>query len=589
MKLGIDFGSTYSTISKYNPLNDSVEALHLSEGAAVSIPSTVSVAHAGKGKIVCGDAAKKMTGNRAYTVFSGFKMLLVEPDPSIAQARNYTAKYTPRYITSCYLNSILHGVLDRFGKKNERNEITEIIEDLYICIPELWSSRVNSLDGRNILIDILKNEVSLPIRNVNVVTEPEAASAFFAHNFEKETKTSFNGHLLLIDYGGGTLDITLTQVISDGKGQMEIGYRAGCGVGENHLDNGGNITIGNAGLAYIQKTLLLALEDLGANNVNCSDSKFKKAMVDFEEYLKSIDGARNIKAVFDQFGSYRNFEEIFDEDPEDFTYIDFYDRTVPVTYHHLLRAYKDTIEGVLYREIAKINASVKQKIKRDPCLPESGEMGDFKIALVGGFGSFYLVQKQIAEIYNISSHSQKDKRVKNIRTDMSEQAISLGAALLASGRVHLQKTARYSIGLCTRRSTDKKKNLYYGIKYLQRLVPGRPYFICYPDSEDDSPRNRIKYTNLRNNLNEFAVGFTPEYNKFTKLPLRNTMLSKLEGLPVEKLWYIGFSINDNDIVSVHIVPYYDEEGADSGMVIPLDNYANMFDMTAVEEEDINAV
>ena len=43
MKIGIDFGSTYSTVSKYNPVNDSVEALHLEEGAPVSIPSAVSI------------------------------------------------------------------------------------------------------------------------------------------------------------------------------------------------------------------------------------------------------------------------------------------------------------------------------------------------------------------------------------------------------------------------------------------------------------------------------------------------------------------------------------------------------------------
>lgn len=581
MKLGIDFGSTYSTVSKYNPLNDTVEALHLAEGAPVSIPSTVSIAKTGK--ITCGDAAKNMIGNRAYTVFDGFKMLLVETDPQIVAAKNYTEKYTPRYITKCYLESILQGIMERFGEKNEE------IDDVFICIPEIWSNHVTTLDGRNLLIDILKRDVRIPIKHVNVVTEPEAASAFFAHNYEKETNNSFNGYLLLIDYGGGTLDITLTQVASDGRGRMEIGYREGGGVGENHHDTTGNISLGNAGLAYIQQVLLLALHDSGETQIDCSDLKFKKAMVDFEKYLKSTDGVKNIKDTFDQFNGFNNFDELFDEDPEDFTYIEYYDNTIPVTYHHILAAYKQTIEGILSEEIADINRRVQRHIKRNPCLPESGEQDDFKIALVGGFGSFYLVQKQIAEIYNISSNNQKDKRVKNIRTDKSEQAISLGAALLASGRVHLQKTARYSIGLCTRRSNDQKKNLYYGIKYHQQLIPGRPYFICYNNASDDSPVNRIKYTNLRNNLNEFAVGFSDNFNKFTKLPLRNTMLKRLEGLPVEKLWYIGFSIDDNNIVSVHIVPYYSEGGSNDGMVIPLDSYANMFDMTAVEEEDINAI
>ena len=74
---------------------------------------------------------------------------------------------------------------------------------------------------------------------------------------------------------------------------------------------------------------------------------------------------------------------------------------------------------------------------------------DFKIALVGGFCSYYLVRKQIADIYNLDPNSKIDLRVKNVSADKQEQAISLGAALLAAGKVVLKKTARYSIGICT--------------------------------------------------------------------------------------------------------------------------------------------
>lgn len=68
---------------------------------------------------------------------------------------------------------------------------------------------MNDHDGISILRDILYNDVDVPIKNVEVVSEPEAASAYFAYNYEAETSKSFNGYLLLIDYGGGTLDITL--------------------------------------------------------------------------------------------------------------------------------------------------------------------------------------------------------------------------------------------------------------------------------------------------------------------------------------------------------------------------------------------
>ena len=575
MKIGIDFGSTYSTVSKYNPVNDTVEALHLEEGAPVSIPSAVSIAKR-NGVISCGDLAKSQTGSNAFTVYDGFKMLLVETDPKVIAAKKYTSKYSPKYITKCYLESLLQGVIKRFGKEDK------VFEEIFICIPEIWSSNITTLDGRNILVDILTKDIDVPIKKVNVVTEPEAASAFFAHNYERETKKKFNGHLLLIDYGGGTLDITLTEVMSDGKGKMEIGYREGGGVGENHPDMTGNISLGNAGLSYLQSVLLTALHDAGMEVNDCANPRFKKAMVAFEKALKSVDGIRLIEDTFGEFGNYDHFDELLEEDPVIFTYIDYGDDVIDVTCQHLLIAYKQSIEKILKDEIDNINRRVKRHIHRDPCRAESGEMDDFKIALVGGFGSFYLVKKQIAEIYNINADNKNDMRFKNIRTDQSEQAISLGAALLASGRVNLQRTARYSIGLCTK-GTDQKKHLYYGIKYHQQLEAGKPYFICY----NDNPKNKVIYTNLKNNLNEFAVGFSDEFNKFTKLPLKYSILKRLEGLPVESLWYIGFSIDSNNIVSVHIVPYYRMGGANEEMIIPLDSYANMFDMTAVREEDIN--
>ena len=73
---------------------------------------------------------------------------------------------------------------------------------------------------RRILRSILQNEISCPVKHVQVVTEPEAASAYFAYHYEKETGKPFNGSLLLIDYGGGTLDITLTRIASDGNISM---------------------------------------------------------------------------------------------------------------------------------------------------------------------------------------------------------------------------------------------------------------------------------------------------------------------------------------------------------------------------------
>ena len=206
---------------------------------------------------------------------------------------------------------------------------------------------------------------------------------------------------------------------------------------------------------------------------------------------------------------------------------------------------------------------------------------------MGGFGSFYLVQRQISDIYNITSNTQNDMRFKNISTDKSEQAISLGAALLAAGRVSLHNTARYSIGLLHRRADEEKPRLTFGIKYHQELVPGRAYFLCHKDAEDDSPRNRLTFTALKNQIDVFALGFSNNFNKFIRLKLKNSMIAKLSKIPEEGLWYIGYSIDENYIVSVHIAPWDEPDNKKRCMDIPLASYSDMFELTNVEEEDIN--
>ncbi|MCC8129606.1 MAG: hypothetical protein LIO51_06695 [Clostridiales bacterium] len=581
MNIGIDFGSTYSTVSAYNSVTGQVEALTLVEGEPASIPSVVSISK--KGKVTCGKGAKDQAGKRTVRIFEAFKMLLTETNGAMLRRRGYDDRNTPRYITRRFLESTLRGILSRYDDGKG-------LENVFICVPEIWGKNLQTLDGRVILRDILKNELSIPVGHVQVVTEPEAASAFYAYHYEQETGRSFNGHLLLIDYGGGTLDITLTEVSSDGQGTMEIGYREGGGAGENHPDSRGECAIGNAGIAYIQSVVVCAMREqgvLGEDEIPAYTSPdFIAAVRDLESQLKTADRIREIEDVFGVYGSgYQELEEVLNDNPIEFCTLEYDGEEIPVTYQQLYTAYRDTIAGVLAEQIRQINEKVKAHINADPCDPASGVRDDFKIAMVGGFGLFYLVKKQISEIYRLDANEKIDRRTKNIAADKREQAISLGAALLAAGKVTLQKTARYSIGLYTAGS-DRVYRLHYGIKYHQIVEPGKPYFICNRDSEPDEPKNRITYGALYGNITHFAIEFTDRRNSGGLMALKPDILKRLEKLPEEGFWNCGFSMDESDIVTFHIVPrplLPGEEAPGEEIAIPLDSYTKMFDLTAVTE------
>lgn len=444
MKIGIDFGSTYSVISAYNDAEERVEILTLAEDDSASIPSVVSVNR--NGKVTCGKGAKEQMGKRSVRLFEAFKMLLPETNTDMLRKRGYDDIYSPRRVTKDYLESVLHGILNRYGGDK--------FEDVVICVPEIWGKNLRTLDGRSILREILTGKdssgteiadgIDIPVGAVRVVTEPEAASAFFAYNFEKETGKNFNGHLLLIDYGGGTLDITLTEVISERQGVMEIGYREGGGAGENHPDSGGDGTIGSAGIAFMQDVVKNAIRNSGIvaedEYIGYTSPGFASAVRDLESQLKAPDRIKEIEDTFGEYGSYyQDYEAILEEDPIEFYEIEYNDEPIAVTYQQLYTSYKNVIEGVLNEQIKQINKKVSEHLGSDPTQPEAGVRNDFKIALVGGFGSFYLVKKQIEEIYNIDLNDKLDMRTKNIAANKREQAISLGAALIAAGKIDLQK------------------------------------------------------------------------------------------------------------------------------------------------------
>ena len=588
MKIGIDFGSTYSVISAYNDAEERVEILTLAEDDSASIPSVVSVNR--NGKVTCGKGAKEQLGKRTVRLFEAFKMLLPETNTDMLRKRGYDDIYSPRRVTKDYLESVLHGILNRYGGDK--------FEDVVICVPEIWGKNLRTLDGRSILREILTGKdssgteiadgIDIPVGAVRVVTEPEAASAFFAYNFEKETGKIFNGHLLLIDYGGGTLDITLTEVISERQGVMEIGYREGGGAGENHPDSGGDGTIGSAGIAFMQDVVKNAIRNSGIvaedEYIGYTSPGFASAVRDLESQLKAPDRIKEIEDTFGEYGSYyQDYEAILEEDPIEFYEIEYNDEPIAVTYQQLYASYKNVIEGVLNEQIKQINKKVSEHLGSDPTQPEAGVRNDFKIALVGGFGSFYLVKKQIEEIYNIDLNDKLDMRTKNIAANKREQAISLGAALIAAGKIDLQKTARYSIGIYAPRS-DGVYELHYGIKYHQTIEPGRPYFICNSDTDSDTPANRSTYGRLNGEIKNFAIEFTERTNHGGLMVLKREMLEQLKALPEHGFWNCGFSMDESDIVSFHVVPSHMMKGKNvKPLVIPLGSYSKMFDLTDVKE------
>ncbi len=575
MNIGIDFGSTYSAFSGYEEQTDTLKKLTIDEMGIANIPSVVSISP--RGEIMCGSAAKNEIGSKNRRIYEAFKMLLVESDAGLLAKRGYDAENTPKKIANYFLDYVLETISERYG---------EPVEDVVICAPEIWSKNIKQLDGHGILKEILSvDSDGEPLtRTVRVVSEPEAASAFFAYNYEKETKKPFNGHLLLIDYGGGTLDLTLTKVVSDGTGVIEICTRASGGAGENHYGENGGINIGNAGIAFMQDVIVRALREKGSlgqdEEVTYTSPDFLKAVKDLESKLMSKTS--DIRKTFLKLGKYRDAEKLLQKDPLFFSDITYDDESVDITYQQLLLSYKSTIEGVLKDEIEKILPDVCKAIDTDPCDPASGTNDDFKIALVGGFCSFFLVQHQINEIFNVNVNFNEDLRFKNIAVDKKESAISFGAGLIAAKRVEIKKLAHFSIGIVASAAKDSRKEPRYAMNYRDAIEQDKIYFCSTANGKP------CIYAKLRGEIRSFVINYSGKEKQGITMPLKPKMFRMINnGLKDEKgLWNCGFSMDDSEIFSFHAVPYLMPGETDNRepICIKLAQFSDLVELTEADED-----
>ena len=540
MNVGFDLGSTYTILSVYNRNSDQLDAIELTKYGGKSIPSIV--AKNGRGKYFFGQNAKSKLGNPGIRPFSAFKMLLPERGSEILCRRGYDPlprdreqRYqadTPQEITKEFIEALLTAALQETdGEQRE-------IDNLVIGAPEIWFSGWKTLDGRPIVRDICDKISCVRKEGVRVVSEPTAACAFFAHHYRRVTKRNYEGHILLVDYGGGTLDITLTRVNTRPDGSMEVEDEHRTGAGENQP--GGQI--GNAGIAYMEAVTEYAIQASGCRKGTAvpRDGDFLNAVNQLERKL--LDEA-------DSLGDTFRDEDDIRYDPEQKKIV-YPDPTMPdeevfatlnyaadgmvyqihVTYDMLLQVYNRIICPVLSGELGKM-----VQFMRDTGIDYEGTGRDnFKIALVGGFGSFCLVEQQIKGMFDLF-----DQQAHIIQGGVNrERAVSYGAALIAEGAVFVKELAPYSIGL---------KGYNYAITKGEELDFDVPKFPM---------RNGkiVNYSLGGSGLQQFVFNSHKSRESAIYKKLSKEMIEKLRPVAssLDSVLQIGFSVDRDYVYSLHV-------------------------------------
>ena len=562
--IGVDFGSTYTTVSVYSEETGKLEAQTLAEGGTPFIPSVVSLA---KGQISVGREAKMMSmmGRKGVQSFRAFKMMLAEENEEVLTDRGFTADYTPEHVAADFLENVLKQVLDNIGEKK--------IDHLVVGVPEIWNSTLSTIDGRSRLRDICRNFPFVEKNGVQVVSEPAAASAFFAYNFRQMVGNNFDGKILLIDYGGGTLDITLNEVEvrSDQNGQegMEIRILYRTGAGENEQRQ-----IGKASIVYMESLLEAAIRQTLPEITIEHDVHFYRALDSLESQLQECTNI--IKNIFDDYGTDPKdlSEDHRDEVDYIFTMIPYKGIFINVSYQLMVEVYNRIILGVFDEKMDEVINYMKER--NIDYMNRNNQ--NFKIVLVGGFGNYYLVKKQMTDKFKFSSTDERQKNIIMKREDC-EKAISLGAALLASNVLRIRNTAPYSIGIRVR--DEERISLTYGLRYNQDIEFNKVYM------QNDAYGNPVVMVSLTGDINAFIINLRDDDRYAMEMYPKEAIKKRLKQAitNTDGTAVVGFSLDSSGVISIHVYDYDIFEGkfGTKGHVIELTNFRELFDMQTVKK------
>ncbi|GAB4508617.1 MAG: Hsp70 family protein [Anaerolineae bacterium] len=197
-KLAIDFGTTNSVVARWDDAKEDAEILRLdgisiasTEGMPSVVPSLLYVKDGAAGTVTCGYAVREqgLDAQRDNRLFRNFKRGIVTspaPEPRTLDGVEWADRDAGKAFISHLINALPY-------KDND-------IEQLVLTAP------VASFEGYLAWLNSVINEVAMD--KIRVVDESTAAALGYA-------VTKPGAVVLVFDFGGGTLDLSLVQLPED--------------------------------------------------------------------------------------------------------------------------------------------------------------------------------------------------------------------------------------------------------------------------------------------------------------------------------------------------------------------------------------
>lgn len=508
--VGLDFGTTTSILSYLDGRDP--RSFHYG-GQATGTPYIPSVVAYRRQGLLIGQHAAEMLPTEA-SVYRYFKMLLPEEDrgkwngdfgPYASEERQ------PARVAADFIGELVCGTSP--GRKSlsldrDREAFLPVlgaeIERLVVSVPYIWDDI--RAHGRQQLREVVKDVLGLPL--TQLISEPVAAAAYFAHLYLKKQTEPYRGNVLICDMGGGTFDVTLCQL-----GHNRVDVLCNAGNGERGL--------GVAGAHFDHALLDLKLPggvkpDVRAELLRILDSEKKtsrKSTNILERYLLEDNPQERVEPIY----ALRSMTT-----------------PVVITYDDVCAAFAAVRDG-----ITRVLTEITEKAER-------GGHAINKIIMVGGFSQFPLVQQAVREFFGEDVFGGPQRiDLDTLRRDDMAFAISYGACLVAGGIVHVSEIYEHTISIVAFEKQGEKLvgqelELIGAHKSLGTLEETA---FCL---REDGDRHRFKITGDAVNAQIFIklYGRSDVDDKLvTTLSLTDVPNSDVPG----NLWFIGARVDKSKI------------------------------------------
>lgn len=460
-KIGIDFGTTYSSIcyvdESFQPgAGEYVQPYKTGQDESL-IPSAVAYhIDDANANVLVGGEALDMVGDPEYQVCQHFKMLLaLEGTPLLAQ---FIAEH-PDYAmyASRAPSQVAQDFFLQLLRWYQRDMAVDHVEKIVLTMPLVWTGfdqqlHENTGNAQKLLSQALQ-EASTKASGgkqkpkVQIRSEPEAAAGYFAYLHQRNHGTPFNGQMLVVDHGGGTLDVTLADVSNSDQG-IKVASKARSGKGRPL-----NYALGVAGVAYDRALADLALQQASRPLQGAAMSEFLFAL----ERNKRQPAMRERLNAFHITGANGQGMRV---------------EGIRISPYECKQAFTSVNEQPLMEALDEVFQEY----------PQAEKSPDLLVALAGGFSNLPFVEHLVRQRFGAKEDidDRSDKRFALNTQAARAHAIAMGAALVAAQKVTIDDKLPYEIGVFVYH-ISVEKTVYepviaYGSEYAQlQKVIWMPY------------------------------------------------------------------------------------------------------------------